>query len=165
MMESIFHRTSVRQFLDKDVDDDKINLILKAAMAAPSAGNQQPWEFYVTKNKEILEKLADCSPYASCVKNAPMAFIVCYRENVIFPEYAQIDSSIASQNILLAIDSLGLGGVWLGIAPIKERMEEVRKVISLPCKISAFSIIPCGYPAKVLPQQDRYDLNKIHYIK
>lgn len=103
-MDSIFHRTSVRQFQDKEIEKEKVDYILKAAMAAPSAGNQQPWEFYITQNKEFLQKLSNSSPYAQCLKNAPIAIIVCYRTAIKYPEYAQIDASIATQNILLAID-------------------------------------------------------------
>lgn len=163
-MNSIFHRTSVRQYLNKQVEKEKVDYILKAAMAAPSAGNQQPWEFYATENKELLEKLSNTSPYAKCLVNAPMAFIICYRTNIRFPQYGQIDASIATQNMLLAIDSLDLGGVWLGIAPIEERMEKVEKLLELPEGIRAFAIVPCGYPVKVASQQDRFDINKVHYI-
>lgn len=162
-MNSIFHRTSVRQFLDKEIENEKVEYILKAAMAAPSAGNQQPWEFYITQNKELIQKLSNSSPYSQCLKNAPMAFIVCYRNNIRFPEYAQIDASAATQNMLLAIDELQLGGVWLGIAPIEERMEYVEQLLDLPDGVEAFAIVACGYPMKVTPQQDRYDVEKIHY--
>jgi nitroreductase len=164
-MDSIFHRTSVRNFTNQKVEQDKIDFILKAAMAAPSAGNQQPWVFYVTENKEILEQLAACSPYAGPVKNAPMAFIPCYREDVIYPPYAQIDLSIATEHILLAADSLGLGTVWLGIAPLEDRMNTVSKILNLPADVHPFAVVPCGYPARIAPQQERYDASRIHYIK
>ncbi len=78
-MNEIFHRTSIRKYLDKPVEDEKIETILQAAMAAPSAGNQQPWEFYVVKDKTTLEKLSKTSPYASCCTSAPLAFVACYR--------------------------------------------------------------------------------------
>jgi nitroreductase len=161
-MESIFHRTSIRQYLQKDVEEEKVTKLLKAAMAAPSAGNQQPWEFYVVKDKEKLKELAATSPYAGCTANAPMAFVVCYQNGCQMPEYAQIDASAATENLLLEADALGLGAVWLGIAPLDERMEAVRKVLSIPDNLSAFAIIPCGYPAEKRVQQDRFDPEKIH---
>ena len=65
-MKELFHRTSVRKYLDKQVEDEKVEMMLKGAMAAPSAGNQQPLGFYVVKNKETIEKLSKTSPYASC---------------------------------------------------------------------------------------------------
>lgn len=163
-MKELFHRTSVRKYLDKKVEDEKVEMMLKGAMAAPSAGNQQPWEFYVVKNKEIIEKLSKTSPYASCCASAPLAFVACYRTNCRMPEYAHIDMSASVENLLLEADSLGLGAVWLGIAPLKERMDAVREVLSIPEDLEAFAIIPCGYPESVRPQQDRFDKDRIHYV-
>lgn len=133
-------------------------------MAAPSAGNQQPWEFYVVKNKTILEKLSKASPYAACAASAPLAFVACYRVSCRMPEYAQIDLSASVENLLLEADALGLGAVWLGIAPLKERMDAVRAVLNIPEALDAFAIIPCGYPETVRPQQNRFDSQRIHYV-
>ncbi len=163
-MKEIFHRTSVRKYENKSVDDKKIETMLQAAMAAPSAGNQQPWEFYVVKDKTALEKLSKTSPYASCCASASLAFVACYRINCTMPEYAQIDMSASVENLLLEADSLGLGAVWLGIAPLKERMEAVRTVLNMPKNLDAFAIIPCGYPETVHAQQDRFDKQRIHYV-
>ncbi len=164
-MNSIFHRTSIREFLDKEVEEEKIEQILKAAMAAPSARNQQPWEFYVITNKEVLKELAKCSPYAGSLNNAPLGFAACYRHDIMCPNYAHIDLSASVENMLLEIDNLGLGAVWLGIAPVEERMEKVREVLQIPDTLSAFALISCGYPVKVNPQQDRFDKTRIHYVK
>lgn len=165
-MNSIFHRKSIRQYLEKEVEQGKIDLLMKAAMAAPSAGNQQPWEFYVITNKEILTKLSLCSPYAGCVKDAPIAIVPCYKKkDVMFPEYAEIDLSACTENILLEADELELGAVWLGIAPLKDRMEKVKELLEIPEEMEAFAIIPCGYPVNVNKQQDRYDVNRIHTLK
>ena len=65
-MKEIFHRVSVRKFEDRAVESDKVEQILRAAMAAPSAGNQQPWDFYVVTSREKLHALAQVSPYAEC---------------------------------------------------------------------------------------------------
>lgn len=164
MLKSIFHRTSVRKYLPNAVEQDKIELILKAAMAAPSAGNQQPWSFYVVKNQDVIKKLSGTSTHAKCLADAPLAFVVCYSKEGVYPEYNQIDTSLATQNLLLAIDELDLGAVWLGIAPIEERMATVEKLLDIPDGIRAFAIVACGYPVKVNPQQDRYNKDKIKYI-
>lgn len=164
-MNEIFHRTSIRKYQDKSVESDKIELILKAAMAAPSAKNQQPWEFYVITNKEKLVELSGTSPYAGFVKNAPLVFVACYRTHCDIPQYAQIDMSASVENMLLEADSLGLGAVWIGIAPIEERMEAVRKVLDIPDSLQAFAIISCGYPEKVENQKDRFEKERIHYIR
>lgn len=163
-MNSIFHRTSVRNFSDKRVEEEKIIKILQAAMAAPSAGNQQPWEFYVVRDKKTLEQLSQSSPYAGSTKEAPVAIVACYRKAITFPEYAQIDLSIAVENLMLEADELGLGTVLLGIAPLVERMNHVRHILNIPNDLEAFAIIPCGYPLKETKQQERFEESRIHFL-
>lgn len=164
-MNTIFTRRSVRNYQDKQVEDEKIEMLLKAAMAAPSAGNQQPWEFYVVTDKEKLEQLSKCSPYAGCAKDAPMAIVSCYRKDIWMPAYADIDMSACTENILLEAVELGLGAVWLGIAPLTDRMEQVRGILDIPLHLDVFAVIPCGYPLKEGTQQDRYDESRIHYVR
>lgn len=165
-MESIFHRVSIRKYLNKPVEEEKLLQILKAGMQAPSAGNQQPWEFYVVTDKQKLKALAQVHTYSDCVADAPAAIVPVYRkQGLIFPMYAQIDLAIAQQNIWLETDHLGLGGVWLGIAPQTERMDDVRKVLDLPKDVEAFSIFALGYPAESRAQQDRFDESRIHFVK
>lgn len=163
-MNNIFHRTSIRKYLEQNVENEKITEILRAAMAAPSAGNQQPWEFYVVRNKEKLQKLSLTSPYAGCTANAPVAFVACYQKNCQMPEYAQMDLSAAVENLLLKVNELELGAVWLGVAPLQERMDAVRNVLGTPEYLELFAIIPCGYPAEEREQQDRFDETRIHYV-
>lgn len=164
-MSGIFHRVSIRKYLDKPVEQEKIVTMLRAAMAAPSACNQQPWEYYVVADKEKIVSLSQSSPYATCVKDAPVVFVACYRKNdLIAPSYVEIDMSASVENLLLQADELGLGAVWIGIAPIEERMDNVAKVIGLPENLSAFALISCGYPGESRPQQDRYEENRVHYL-
>ena len=163
-MQEIFHRTSTRKFLDKKVEEDKIEKIMRAAMASPSAKNGQPWEFFIINNKEILLELSKATPYSMCVKNAPSAIVVCYKKETIAKEYSDIDCAIATENILLELDHLGLGGVMIGVSPVEERMQEVERIINIPDNLRAFTIIPFGYPEREKSQQDRFDLEKIHYI-
>lgn len=163
-MESIFHRVSVRKYEDKPVEKDKILQILKAGMQAPSAGNQQPWEFYVVTDKAKIEALSKASPYAGCAANAPVVIVPVYRTNgLMFPEFAQIDLAVAQENIWLETDSIGLGGVWLAVAPIEERIENVKKILNLPEDLVPFSLFPFGYPAESRAQQDRFEENRIHW--
>lgn len=163
-MNSIFKRTSIRNYQDCPVEEDKIIKILRAAMAAPSAGNQQPWEFYVVSDKNTLEELAACSPYAGCTKNAPLAIVPCYRSDAYFPENAEMDLSAAVENILLEAVELELGAVWLGIAPLEDRMEKVTKVLKLRETLTPFAIVPIGYPKKVNKQEDRFDPERVHFV-
>ena len=164
-MNSIYHRISVRKYQDRPIEKEKIEAILRAAMQAPSAGDQQPWEFWVVTEKGIIEKLAKVSPYAGCTKGAPAVIVAAYRENCMMPEYAQIDLSIAMENLWLEADAQGLGGVWLGIAPIEERMKAVEEIVGLPEGLRAFATFPVGYPAESRAQEDRYDASRIHWIE
>ena len=134
-------------------------------MAAPSAGNQQPWEFYVVTNPELIEKLSTVSPYSGCAKNAPVVIVSAYREKLWAPMYAQIDMSIAMEHLWLACEEQGLGGVWMGIAPQEERMQAVEQLVGIPEGLRAFAIFPLGYPAEERQQQNRFDESRIHYIK
>lgn len=168
-MSGIFHRVSIRKFLDKPVEKDKVELMLRAAMAAPSARNQQPWEFYVVTNRELIDKLSDAAPHARPAKGSPLLFVPCYRveEGITSPMYREIDLSASVENLLLEADELGLGAVWLGVAPIQERMDAVRAAIDVPERLCPFAMIACGYadPSEERGQQDRYDEGRVHYIR
>ena len=164
-MSSLFHRISVRRFENRPVEREKTEAMLRAAMQAPSTANQQPWEFYVVTNKEKLKALSGVSPYAGMTKNAPAAIVSVYRKDCAIPAYAQIDLSIAMENLWLETDAQGLGGVWLGIAPQEERMKAVEEILDLPDTVRAFAIFPYGYPAEERKQQDRFDPERIHYVE
>ena len=164
-MNHIFMRVSIRKYQDRPVEKEKTLAILRAAMQAPSAGNQQPWEFYVVTNKEKLKALSEVHPYAGMTKDAPVAIVAAYRKECILPDYAQIDLSIAMENLWLETDAQGLGGVWLGIAPQEERMKAVEEILHMPDTMRAFAIFPYGYPAEERTQQDRFDESRIHYAE
>lgn len=164
-MNEIFKRVSIRRYEDRPVEDEKIEKILRAAMAAPSAGNQQPWEFYVVRDKDAIQALAKCSPYSGCAAAAPAVLVPCYRTaGLMFPEFDQIDLSIATENALLEITSLGLGGVWLALAPFEDRIGKAREILKVPDSLVPFALVPFGYPAEDRPQQDRYDESRVHYV-
>jgi len=164
-MNNIFTRVSIRKYQDKPVEKEKTMAILRAAMQSPSAANQQPWEFYVVTNKAKLEMLSKVSPYAGMTKEAPIAIVAVYRKDCRIPAYAHIDLSIAMENLWLETDAQGLGGVWLGIAPIEERMKAVEEILDIPDNLSAFAIFSYGYPAEERVQQDRFDESRIHYVE
>ena len=164
-MDAIFSRVSVRQFEDKPVERGLLIKILRAAMAAPSAVNQQPWEFWLVEDKEIITKLSQVTPYATPAKNAPAVIVPCYRTNdLLAPMMVQIDMAIATENILLEAEALGLGAVMLGIAPVEDRMKAVEEILNLPENFRAFTLIPVGYPKNKHAQEDRYEPSKIHVI-
>ncbi len=165
-MKEVFKRVSIRKYEDREVEPEKIEKILRAAMTAPSAGNQQPWEFIVVKDKEVIRQLSECSQYAGCAANAPVVIVTCRKtDGLIFPELGDIDLAITTGYILLEITSLGLGGVWLGIAPVPERVEKADEILGIGDKLHAFALVPLGYPAEDKKQQDRFDESRIHYVE
>ncbi len=164
-MNTIFSRVSIRRYQDRPVEEEKTMAILRAAMQAPSAVNQQPWEFYVVRDRATLEALSRVSPYAGMTASAPAAIVSAYRTDCRVPAFAQIDLSIAMENLWLETDAQGLGGVWLGIAPMEDRMETVEKIIGMPDTLRAFAIFPFGYPAEERQQQDRFDPKRIHWVE
>ena len=164
-MNAIFTRVSTRQFEPRKVESKYIIKILRAAMAAPSACNQQPWEFWVTDDPEIIARLSQVSPYAAPVKNAPVVIVPCYRtDTLIAAPMVEIDMAMSTQNILLEAEELGLGAVMIGIAPIEERMKSVKEILKLPENIRAFTIVPIGYPVNKTQQEDRYEPSKVHTL-
>lgn len=164
-MNAIFTRTSVRKFEDRPVEKEKIEKLLQAGFVAPSAGNQQPWEFYVVTKRETIEALAKTSPYAVSAAKAPVVLVIAARKDVIFPGITDIDCAIATENLWLELEELGLGGVMMAVSPVPERMEAVRQILNLPDNQYAFALLPFGYPVGKKPQVDRYDAKKIHWIE
>lgn len=163
-MDAIYGRVSIRKYQDRPVEPEKTLALLRAAMQAPSATNQQPWEFYVVTDRDKLERLSRVHPYAGMVRDAPIAIVSAYRKDCRLPAYAQIDLSIAMENLWLETCAQGLGGVWLGIAPIEERMRAVEEILDMPGELRAFAVFPYGYPAERRAQQDRFDEARIHYV-
>ncbi len=163
-MKELYTRASIRKFQDRPVENEKIIELLRAAMAAPSAGNQQPWEFYVVRNPEKIRALSGVSPYSGCAARANVVIVSVYREKLWAPAYAKVDMSIAMENLWLACEEQGLGGVWLGIAPEEERMQAVERILALPEGVRAFAVFPLGYPAETRERPDRFDPERIHYI-
>jgi nitroreductase len=167
IMEEIFKRMSIRSYEDTPVEDKKIEMLLRAAMAAPSAGNQQPWEFYVVRDRRIIEGLAQCSPYANCARNAPVAIVACYsKKRLRFKAFADVDMSAAVENILLEAVTQDLGAVWLGVAPIRIRMQFVKRLMGLPDEVMPFAIIPVGYAKNIKDprlKEDRFEPDRIQY--
>lgn len=163
-MEAIFKRVSVRKYLDKEVEDEKIEKILRAGMAAPTAMNQQEWEFYVVKDKSKIEELSTVTPYSGFVKDAPCAIVVCTKLDTTVPVYHDIDCAICTENLLLEMTELGLGGCMIGISPDREKIDRLNKIIDIEEGLDSFTLIPFGYPKFDKEQEDRFDSEKVHYI-
>lgn len=168
MMNAIFKRRSVRKYSSRPVDDETIIELLRAAMQAPSAGNQQESEFIVVKNRDSLERLSMMSPYARLVAEAPAAIVLLGNAGRMkYPENWEQDLGAAAENMLLEAVDLGLGAVWLGVHPLKERIEAVRDQFSLPDDLRPFAVIAAGYPEDENANYfaDRWDEERVHYEK
>lgn len=163
-IKAILERRSIRRYTEESVSDETMRELLEAGMYAPSAGNQQPWDFIVVKNKESLEEITKVHPYSHMLKEASGAIVVCGNvEKEVFKGFWVQDCSAATQNILLAAHSLGLGAVWLGVYPDKERVKEIGEIFNLPQHIVPLSIISIGYPGESKPTPNRYSEDNVHY--
>lgn len=166
-IENIMTRVSVRAYTDQTVEDDKIETMLRAAMAAPSAGNKQPWRFVVVKDKAILTAIAQNLHTMTMADKAPVAIVVCGDMNATFPgdglDYWVEDASAATENLLLAAHSMGLGAVWCGIYPMKERVAFIQDLLKLPENIVPLNVVPIGYPAEQPDVKDKWKPGNIHY--
>lgn len=162
-METINIRRSIRTYKDIKVEKEKIGKLLRAAMQAPSAFNQQAWEFIVVENKETLKKLSGMSEYSNLIEKSPVTIIVLgNKDNMIVPECWQQDLGAATQNLLLEAVELGLGAVWMSAAPFEDRMNNVRNVFDLPESILPYSVISIGYTEEENKFIDRYNSTKVH---
>lgn len=167
--DSVLARASVREFTAESVGDEEVRRLLMAAMAAPSARNQQPWEFYLTRDRGLLGQLAQATPYAKPTAGAALAIVACMRTtDLASPAFVPQDMGACVENILVEAAGLGLGTVWMGVAPNRERMDEVARIIGIPeeTDLEPFAIIAVGHPAgKVTPRgPERYDESRIHWM-
>lgn len=163
-MNEIFDRMDIKTFKNQLLEPQKIALLLKAAMAAPSAENQRPWEFYAVRNKISLMRLSTCGAAAKCVKDAPYAIVVCSRADVQFPELVGMDIGAAVENIMLEATSIGLGSTCIAVSPYEDRIASVRKILDLADDMTPFAIVAVGYPAAYPKAKDSFDQSRIHYI-
>jgi len=160
---TIMSRRSIRSYDDRPVEPGLVEGLLRAAMAAPSAGNQQPWRFVVVTGRETLDRLSTTSPYAGMLASAPLAVVVCGDTiGERHPGYWVEDCSAAMENLLLAAHALGLGAVWLGYHPDAERVERARDVLGIPETLVVLGIASIGYPAEERPPVDRYREEYVH---
>jgi len=170
-LETIFARRSIRDYTDQKVEREKIEKLLKAGMAAPSARNEQPWHFVVIDEGQTLTEIPKFHAYSKMLKEASAAIVVCGDIDLLPEErgsevgrgYLAQDCSAATENILLAAQALGLGAVWLGVYPVHKRMDGLRDLLDLPENIVPFSIVSLGYPAEEKPPNDRYEEDRVHW--
>lgn len=163
-MDAIFHRRSIRKFKDKKISKDIIEEILKAAMYAPSAMNQQAWQFIIIDDTKLLLEIPNIHPYADMCKTAAAAILVCADTS---KEKAKdmwvMDCSAAIQNLMLAAFDKGIGSVWVGVYFRKDHVDAFTKFLKLPKHIIPISLIPIGYPDEDVKKVERFKNDRIHY--
>ena len=168
VIENIMTRASVRQFTDRQISKDTLDLIVKAGMAAPTAMNAQPWGFVVVNDKQVLKALEKDHPYSN-LATATAAIVVCGDLSKIKEgmnsEYWVQDCSAATENILLAAHAYGIGAVWCGVYPVEERIAPVVKTLGLPENVIPLNIITMGYPKETPKPKDKFVPGNIHYNK
>lgn len=163
-MNVILNRKSIRRYKDIKVSDDIVEELLRAGMQAPSAANEQPWEFVVLRDKEIMKKITEFHPYSRMLLNADLAIVVCGdKGKELLKDFWVQDCSAATENILLAAEDKGLGAVWLGVYPIENIVDALKKLLGLPESVIPLSIIPVGYPDEQRVTVSRFNKARIHY--
>jgi nitroreductase len=164
---SVIHaRKSVRNFTGAPVSKADLDKIIRAGMAAPTAVNMQPWSFIAITERKILDDLSAGLPYAKMLTKAGAAIIVCTEPDKAYEkskDFAIIDASLAGENILLAIEALGLGGVWTAAYPSADRMKHVRTVLNIPEEVIPLNVIAIGVSSGQDKPKDKYKKEKIHW--
>lgn len=164
-MKEIFTRRSIRKYTDEPVNDEQLQKLLRAAMYAPSAGNEKPWHFVVVKDRNKLDNITNFHQYTQMLKEAPMAIMVCAdTSNVKYDGAFWVqDISACIQNILLQGEALGLGTCWCGVYPKEEYVKETSKLVNLPHHIVPVAIVAVGHPAEEREVRERYNPDRVHY--
>jgi nitroreductase len=158
VIENIMTRTSIRKFKDTPVEKDKIDAILHAGMAAPSAVNSQPWHFVVVTDPHILSKIAQ---YRS-----PLAIVVCgdmHKFVSMGKEWWIADTSLASENMLLAAHALGLGGIWTALYPLQEYMMNASVMLHLPDNLIPLNVLIFGYADQNPQPKNKWNPDNVSY--
>ncbi len=159
-------RRSIRKYKNHNISDEEIKEIITCAMYAPSAFDYQPWHFMVINKKEIFNDIFKVVTHAEMIKEASHVIIVCGDKKLEENEGLLIqDISAATENLLLATHSLGLGAVWIGIYPFNEIIKGIKELFRFPDKIIPVSMVVIGYPAEKPEQPERYKQDKVHFNK
>lgn len=161
LIQKIFARRSIRKYTSEPVSEANVETLLKAAMAAPSASNRKPWQFIVVTERETLDALAESHPHGKMLFDAPLSIAIC-GDLTEMERYWVQDCSAATENLLLAATTLGLGAVWLGVYPREERIAAVRPILAIPDHITPLNLVSIGHPAETKEPRTQYDADCVH---
>ncbi len=164
--ECIMTRTSVRTYSDKEITKEQIDSLLHAAMAAPTAVNKQPWRILVVQDKALQDSISANMNSMKMAKNASVVVIMCADMKATFeevPDYWIQDVSAATENLLLAAHSMGLGAVWCGVYPVQERVNWFKQTFNMPENIIPLACVCIGYPEAATTPKDKWIPDHVHY--
>ncbi len=162
-LDILYRRRSIRKYTGEGVDTSTLEQVIRAGMNAPSAGNQQPWEFVIIDDRQILHSIPDIHPHARMVPESAAAILVCAdlsREE--HQGYWVQDCAACTQNMLLAATALNLGSVWLGVYPRQERIDALRERFNIPEGVVPFSLVALGVADEEKPSNNRFHPERIH---
>lgn len=163
VINAIHTRRSVRRFADTEVTDAQVERLLRAAMAAPSAMNEQPWRFVVVRDAEMRAKLSEVSPYAGPVGRSVVTIaVLAHPTSDKAPDRWTMDCAAATQNILLAAHASGLGTCWIGIFPEAAREEAVVELLGVADDMRVLCLVAVGVPESAGAEVDRYNPEFVH---
>lgn len=167
VLDNIATRTSIRDYEARPVEKEKVEKMLRAAMAAPTAMNKQPWHFVVVEQRSVLDSLADANPNAKMLLKAPLAIVVCGDMDKVIEgggrDFWIQDASAATENLLLAAHAMGLGAVWTGAYPSEERSKAISATLSLPDNLVPLNMVVIGYPAEHPQPKDKFKEENITF--
>jgi len=162
VMDAIKTRKSVRAYLDRPVEDEKLNAILEAARLAPSASNRQEWRFVIVREPKTRIKLAAAAGGQMFVEEAPVLIVACAETDGHVMRCGQpcypIDVAIALDHMSLAAVELGLGSCWIGLFDEKK----VKEILRIPDEIRVVELMSLGYPSDPATiNKKRFPLDRI----
>ncbi len=165
---NIMTRTSIRKFTSESVTEAQMEQIIRAGMAAPTAVNKQPWDFVIVTDTALLDSIQTALPNAPIKRGGcRQVIVVCGNMQKALEGEAQAywiqDCSAATENILLAAHAIGLGAVWCGVAPIKDRMEALSQTLKLPSFVKPLNVIVLGHPAEAPQPKDKWKPENVHH--
>ncbi len=166
ILNNIMTRTSVRNYTSQKPDNETIEKLLKAGMAAPTAANKQPWEMLVINDRAVLDAIPPIIKGAHMAAKAQLAIVVLGKPaDALMPDYWVQDCSAATENILLAAHAMGLGAVWSGAYPENGsgRVEGMSKLLNLPEGVYALNVLVIGYPEGESVVKNKWNPAKVHY--
>ncbi|MEE4355625.1 MAG: nitroreductase family protein [Desulfococcaceae bacterium] len=163
-------RRSIRKFTDQPLERDKMDMLLKSALLSPSSRSIRPWEFLLTDEKDMLEKLSKCKPHGASFLKEAAAGIVVMADTEKSDVWVE-DAAIASVYLLLMAEELGLGACWVQIRKRnndggQSAGEYIRKLLEIPGRYEIESVIAVGYPAenKAAYGDKELKYEKLHYL-